>query len=397
MRISFQRASFKRSHGARLFAGVLAAALCAVSLSVVLTNHSFADELTIIKDGKEIQLSGQILIDQADGLFFQSRDGKLWLLKPDQIKNKVAQEVDPKPKSSKEIGEQLLKELPAGFRIYETKHYVIAYQTELAYVKWVASLYEGRLYRAFDMFWEKKKRVSLSEPKFPLVAVVFGSRAAYQMHVDRELGPGQTMIAYYNLQNNRVTMFDLTADQRNPNLKLNERRIEEVLRNPAAIGMVATVIHEATHQLIFNRGLQVRLSDSPLWLNEGLAMYFEAPNLNSKKGWQRPGMIFEQRLRRFRNYLGQRPANSLVTLITSNERHQNQDAGLDAYAESWALIHFLINRRSKEFVAYMKFMAQKQALAEETPAQRLADFKQFFGEDLADLDKDFIAYVRKLR
>ena len=45
---------------------------------------------------------------------------------------------------------------------------------------------------------------------------------------------------------------------------------------------MATIVHEATHQIAFNCGMQQRYADIPLWLCEGMAVYFEAPDLASK-------------------------------------------------------------------------------------------------------------------
>jgi hypothetical protein len=372
--------------------------LLLVAVCIVPVGSTDADHLTLQISGQTVELDGEILIEAKDeSLYFRGVDGKIWLVEAQQIKDKVDDDQAIEPLSKKEIGNRLLKELPDGFRIYETKHYVIAYQTEVAYARWVGGLYESRLYRGFETFWQKKKKFTLTDPEYPLVAIIFSSRAQYQQYVDRELGPGQNMIAYYNLQSNRVAMFDLTADRRNPNQPLDERRIDQVLRNPAAIAMVATMIHEATHQLIFNRGVQTRFAEAPLWLNEGLAMYFEAPDLGSKRGWQVPGLIFEQRLMAFRRYLRNRPADSLKSLIISDERLRNSDTAPQAYAEAWALNHFLLNRRSKEYIAYIEHMSAKKALVEDSPAQRLKEFQQFIGEDLAELDKQFIAYVRKLK
>lgn len=357
-----------------------------------------ADHLTLEIGGNTVELDGDILIEAQDkSLYFRETDGKIWFVESQQIKNKVDDDEDAEPISKKALGQKLLEELPAGFRIYQTKHYVIAYQNEVTYARWVGGLYESRLYHAFEKFWQKRKKFELENPKYPLVAIIFGSRAQYQQYVDRELGAGQSLIAYYNLKTNRVAMFDLTADQRNPNQSLNERRITQILQNPSAVLMVATMIHEATHQLMFNRGLQTRFAESPLWLNEGLAMYFEAPDLNSKRGWQVPGLIFEQRLIRFRRNLPNRNANSLESLIMSDKRLRDAETAVDGYAEAWAFNHFLLNRHSDQYVAYLKHMSTKKALVEDSPDQRLAEFQQFLGPDLNALDKEFISYVRKLK
>lgn len=365
---------------------------------MVLVSPSIADHLTLEIDGKTYDLDGEILIEAQDSsLYFRENNGKIWFVQPDQIKIKEDTDDEVAPISKKELGEKLLAELPEGFRIYETKHYVIAYQNEIAYARWIGNLYEVRLFKGFEAYWKRRKKFKLTETEFPLVAIIFGNKAEYQRHVDRELGPGQNMVAYYNVQNNRVTMYDLTADNVPVGVELNDRKIEQVLQNPAAINMVATVIHEGTHQLLFNRGIQTRFADCPLWVNEGLAMYFEAPDLQSKRGWQKPGLIFQQRLLRFIDYVKRRPADSLETLISEDNRLRQQDSALDAYAEAWALNHFLLTRRSKDYVKYLEHLAAKKPLEIDTKEQRLSEFKDYFGDDLVKLDREFLSYISRLR
>ena len=272
------------------------AAILAGLLTAVLTFGAHADEIKIERSGKSIDLAGTILVEaQDESLLFEANDGQLWIIKPTEVQTKL-KTVDPaKPATHDQLGLNLLEELPTNFRILKKKRYVIAYQTELAYAKWIAGLYESRLYPAFEKFWDRKK-VELTDNKYPLVVIIFANRPEYERYATRELGqpPGNT-VAYYNLMTNRVAMFDLTAEQLVAG-EVDDRKIDEILADPRAIPMVATIIHEATHQLIFNRGMQQRLADTPLWLNEGLALYFEAPDLRSKRGWRTPGRINHPRL-----------------------------------------------------------------------------------------------------
>jgi hypothetical protein len=78
------------------------------------------------------------------------------------------------------------------------------------------------------------------------------------------------------------------------------REINEMLSQPAAVPLVATIVHEATHQIAFNCGLQQRYADIPLWLCEGMAVYFEAPDLTSTRGWRGIGRVNYPRLETFR-------------------------------------------------------------------------------------------------
>jgi len=357
------------------------------------------DRLTLKRGGKEHHLVGDIQIEaQDDSLYFIQDNGRIWFVQPDEIVERIDSDQDAPAATFKAMEKSLLEELPKGFKILKTDHYLIAYQTEHAYAKWVRQLYEGRLYKAFDGFWEQKKKLTLQDPKFPLVVIIFKSKAEYQRYVDRDLGPGQDIVAYFHMQTNRVVMYDLTAGDRRPGENISStRRIEEIFQNPAAVYMVATIIHEGTHQLMFNRGVQTRFADTPLWMNEGLAIYFEAPNLRNRRGWTKPGLVFGQRLYRFRNTLQTRPKDSIQRLLTDDARLTNPATAADGYAEAWAFNHFLLNRRSKDYIDYLKEHSEKPPLVEADAQQRLEEFKKHFGDNFEKLERDFLQYVRTLR
>lgn len=373
--------------------------LVGMAIAAAMPALGLGDEIVARKNGSEVKLTGKIVVEAQDGgLLFQTRDAALWVIEADQLVSKTVSEEQPKPLSQKAIGEALLEELPDGFRIYKTKNFVIAFQTEKDYARWVGGLYE-RLFKGFKSYWEKKKKFDLQKPEYPLTAIIFRSRAAYARYVQRELGsdPG-TMVAYYNLLTNRVAMYDLTAEQVRPGARLEgDRRINEILSSPNSLPMVATVIHEGTHQLMFNTGMQTRFSDTPLWINEGLAMYFETPDLKSSRGWRAIGQINYLRFSKFRQDLSTRSPTSLADLISKDERFHNSAQMLSAYAESWALNYFLLNKRPKAYVNYLKFMSQKKPLQYDTAEQRLTDFKKFLGDDLEALDREFVSYMARLR
>jgi hypothetical protein len=111
--------------------------------------------------------------------------------------------------------------------------------------------------------------------------------------------------------------------------------------------------HEATHAL-----LNVALGDLPLWLDEGLAEYFEGPSghdgLNPehlarlpddrKAGWQ-PDLV------------------RLETLTTVREMTPRD------YRESWAWVHYLLNGPPSGKQALLAFLAAPTS----TTAPRLSD------------------------
>jgi hypothetical protein len=366
---------------------ILAASACAL------------DYVTFRRDAKESTVSGQLVVKAEDGgLMLLGVDGELWSIQPDEI---ISHRNDDKlfvPQTAEEAGAAMLKRLPGGFEVYSTAHYVICHNTSRAYAQWCGALYE-RLYSGFINFWSHKG-ITLHEPKLPLVCVVFADQVSYDRFSHDELaGRADSIVAYYSLRTNRVTMFDLTGleslrqsgDRRGTTAQINQ-----LLARPAAERMVATVIHEATHQLANNCGLHERFADIPLWVSEGVAMYFEAPDLSSSKGWRTIGAVNRPRLLTLRQYVQERPAGSLHSLIIDDKRLRDPRQAGAAYAEAWALNYYLVRQRPKEFVAYLQMLSKKGPLLWDKPEERLAQFKSAFG-DLEKLDSEFIRYMQKVR
>jgi hypothetical protein len=96
-------------------------------------------------------------------------------------------------------------------------------------------------------------------------------------------------------------------------------------------------------------------------------------------------------------HLRNRPADSLVTLLATDERFRDPRIASDAYAEAWALNYFLIRKRPKDYLAYMNVLAEKRPLRYDEPEDRLAQFKAAFGEDLEQLNTEFIRSMRTVR
>lgn len=357
------------------------------------------DLLKFEQEGTQYELSGEIVVEAADGgVMFRSRDGRLWLVQPNEITSKQSDDRPFEPLSQEEIAEQLLGRLPEGFRVHTTKHYVICYNTSPVYAEWVGALYE-RLHRAFFNYWENNG-LDIAEPRMPLPVLVFDSQTNYLRHVREELGtePG-TIIGYYHMLSNAVTMFDLTGTQEGGGKRQfrSPAQINALLSRPGAESMVATIVHEATHQLACNSGMQQRFGAVPFWVSEGLAIYFESPDLKSRRGWRGIGNVNRIRHRQFLQYISERPRDSLLTLLQSDARFRKPDDVLNAYAEAWALNYFLLTRQRDDYVEYLKVMKEKKPLVEESPEQRVREFQEHFGEDLSEFDSEFLEFMTRVR
>ena len=366
------------------------------------------DHVAFERDGGLVHVSGNILVEAVDGgIILQDRKGKLWPLQPDQIKKRTADDVPFQPMDRKELGRALLEELPEGFQIHQTNHYLICYNTSKPYAEWCGALFE-RLLRAYTNYW-KKRKLPLSDPKMPLVALIFADKTSYKRYAGQSLGDAaNSIVGYYNLQTNRIVMYDLTGAQdpeQAQHRMRNRAEINRVLSKPQAGRLIATVIHEATHQIAFNCGVQKRLADTPLWLNEGMAMYFETPDLRSSTGWRGMGSVNRERLFQFRSYCKVRPTDSLLTLISDDQRirgkstdprFQGREAILEAYSEAWCLTYYLLKHKEKTFVKYLMFLSQKQPGQRDTPEQRIREFERFFG-NLDTIEKDFMRQTTRMK
>lgn len=354
------------------------------------------------QQGTRRQVSGQLVVTAQDGgILLLAADGRLWSAQPGEIIRRSRDDSPFVPLTRDAMAQAVRTELGEGFEIHTTANYVVCHNTSKAYAQWCAALYE-RLHRTFHAYW-KAKGFKLRAAEMPLLVIVFNSKAAYVRYAEAEIGKAASSIfGYYSLQTNRVVMYDLTGLEGLAAAPIsasatNASRINQVLMQPQAANMVATIIHEATHQLAFNSGLQNRYSDVPLWLSEGLAMYFETPDLSSAKGWQSIGAVNTPRLVQFRQYLAKRPADSLLTLQSNDKRFQSSETGLDAYAESWALTYYLSRRHPEKFTQYLEVMSRRPPLVYDTPEERVARFKSVFGDDLQALDADFLQTMRKLK
>jgi hypothetical protein len=368
-------------------------------LCVGLWSSAQGMDVVTFREGETTKrIEGRVLISAADGgVLLEGRDGSMWPVTGEQVISREENEMEFTPYTREELKLRLRRELPTGFDFLDTNHYLVAFDTSRVYAQWCAGLYE-RLYRAFQNYW-RKRGVELNDPTYPLVAVIFERQADYMAQSEDELGAAASaVVGFYSLKTNRINTFDLTGTEavRGHGRPRTATLINQVLSQPSAEPNVATIVHEATHQLAYNNGLQTRYAANPLWLSEGLAVYFETPDLNSSKGWRGIGNINWRRLGRFQNYLRNRPHDSLPDLLTGDARFRNSEQALDAYAESWALCYFLLKKHQKQFVAYVSELSEQKMLEKVAPEDHIRLFRKHFG-DLTKLDTEFVHYISRLR
>ncbi len=362
------------------------------------SHQEHAAHIEFNHDGHQQAADGRIVVAAADGgLLLQTTDGVLWSIERGDIVSRKKLATPFKPLSAKELSERLISEMPAEFRTYTTPHYVVVYNTSRTYAQWTSSLLE-RLYKAFTNYWEGQG-IELHEPEFALPVFLFANRQQYDQ-ASRDDLPGGTgsIIGFYSLRSNRINMFDLTGVEavRGSGSRGSIKEINFMLSQPAAIPLVATVVHEATHQIAFNCGLQQRFADIPLWQCEGMAVYFEAPDLASTRGWRGIGRVNYPRLETFRNNLPNWQPGSLEALLRDSRRLRDPKTAVDAYADAWALNYYLIKYQPKAYTEYLKALANKRPLIDDTPKARLAEFQAHFG-DISKLEQEFLKQMSRVK
>jgi hypothetical protein len=344
--------------------------------------------------GSPATLEGKLVTQAADGgLLLLGRDGQIRTI--GHAKSPRVERLDqPFARfNSSELAHALREEVGPDFEIVQTRHYVIASKASREYAQWCGDLFE-RLLGAFLEHW-KTAGLPLTEPQWTLPAIIFAGEADFKEYATADAGAfGGESKGYYSIKTNRIVLYDLTAGKG----KKRATTATEIKRRAAAASFnMSTVVHEATHQIAFNSGMHTRLADNPLWLTEGMAMYFETPDLEGTHGWKTIGEINRPRLNRFLDFARKRrKKDSLSTLISGVDRFIDAHKAQDAYAESWALTYFLNEKHREQYVAYLERLAKKQPMIWDEPEARETEFQAAFGSDLKMLDAEFLRVMRAL-
>ncbi|MAT16723.1 MAG: hypothetical protein CMJ46_15810 [Planctomyces sp.] len=346
-------------------------------------------------EGETVTTSGRVLITAADGgILLEERDGYLLNIIPEAIIRQEQTDSNFSYLSADELASDLTAEVGTGFRTHKTEHYVLVSELSADYTEWAGALLE-QMYGQFFREWLDLE-FKVQEPETPLAVLLFQDRARFNAYVKTELLqdslPNQ---GFYSVRTNRIVLIDLADGKPWHEVRgsrNSERELAEALLN------TSTIVHEGVHQLCYNCGLFNRFADAPLWLSEGIALYFETPSPRSRTGWGGTGRINNSRLFRFRDRANEgRAEDSLKTLIASNEQLEHVDTALDAYSESWLFVSYLMKRKRKDFEKYLQLISTKPPLVFDDPQQRITDFESVFGDNWAELERDFLNYVRRLR
>jgi hypothetical protein len=193
--------------------------------------------------------------------------------------------------------------------------------------------------------------------------------------------PGPAIHGIYDSGTNRLVVYD-------------HRSLGPQLAPRAGYENLRTLAHEATHQLTYNTGLLERRGDLPASISEGLAMYGE---VRKTSGRTAPGQLNLMRLQDLATTQRRRipwiPVAELLTDDTLVRTGSFDYGNLLAYAESWLLVHYLMNEPPglPGFRNYLEAVRGRAA-----PERRLEDATQHLG-DLDRLNRDLRQYAVRLQ
>jgi len=374
---------------------LLAVAGCHLGGPAAAAEPAARTRLELRVGGTTSTVDATIVVEAADGgMLLELDDQRYRLVPPGSVVARHPAPAQATAESPRAFGQRVLAELPAGFRVLTTRHYVVCFDTSRDYAQWCAALFE-RLHETFGNFWSKAG-LEIVDPPRPLVVVIFADRAAYERHAAGDLGAAaDRVVGYYNLMSNHVTTFDLTGTD---GLAAGAARpggaAADIMASPAAAGLVSTLVHEATHQMAFNSGMHRRLAPVPLWVSEGIATYFETPDLAADRGWRGIGAPNRSRLDQF--LAGYREGD-VAAIIAADDRFRDANRPLDAYAAAWALTRHLAETKKAAYIEYLRGQAAKQPLAEESAADRTREFEAAFGGSVTELEKEVVASAARLQ
>lgn len=219
-----------------------------------------------------------------------------------------------------------------------------------------------RLEQFRDVFTKlfPKARINSS---VPTRVVVFKNTGAFKPFMPVHQGKINEVAGYFQ-SGQDVNHIVLTAELRET--------------NPYAI-----VFHEFVHALTNENSFPL-----PTWFNEGLAEYYSTFEITDgdKKIWLGKPVANHVYLLRERKFL---PLRQLFEITTGSSDYNERDKKGVFYAESWALVHYLMlgneGRRQPQLLQFLGLLGKKVAPGEA--------FQQAFQTDYATIEKELRDYI----
>jgi hypothetical protein len=323
------------------------------------------------------RIEGMPLAWSSAKVYLLERNGAVTEFAPSEAQNyhKSSEGFLPYPQSM--LRGMLEREFGPQFEVTGTGHFLVVHPKGQS--QW-AQRFED-MYRSCVMYFSVRG-FKLTDPQFPLVAIVFANKDDFQRYAAKDTVPaGAGLLGYYSPYTNRVALFDI-GDGRANSAQWQQN--------------FSTVLHEASHQTAFNTGIHSRWSPPPRWVAEGLGTMFEARGVaDSRTYTSQQDRINRSRLNDFKAILPKHKPEALTDMISSDRQFESDP--INAYALAWAFTFFLVEQTPRDYARYLEKTASRPAFTPYTSAQRLKDFTDVFGENFALLDAHFLRFIGDLK
>lgn len=290
-----------------------------------------------------------------------SADGSIKQFEPNQIQRHEVLKQSFQPATAMQLRGKLQQEFGRGFAVDGSGDFVIVAPPPTIQL-WRERF--AQLQRTFDHYF-RTRGYPLKPLDFPLVGIVFPDQAAFQRHsIQMGLNLPGGVVGYYSPITNRLYAYEM---QGHPEAEQES---------------LATIRHEAAHQIAFNRGMHQRLSGPPLWMMEGLASIFEAEGMMSQRSTLKPSdLINRSRWDQWKELSQDLGVTSRIfeQMLVDDRFFQQHPS--EAYAVAWAVSLYLAERDTKSYIRLLKHYSSMEIGEEPSAGQRLGDFKRFFSGD----------------
>ena len=345
----------------------------ALSFNQTSIAQKFESEVTVKVKANNRTYVGTPLLWENDRMKLLRRDGRLSTIpvESEDDYKVIAQYFS--VMSPEDMISKLKREFGKRYSVSSTPSFVVVHPHG-NYKKYVKPFED--LNRRFETYFFKRGH-HLEEARFPMVAIVLNTKDEYKRMVTNHHPNMIDSVGYYSLNSNRIITYDRTREES-----------ESFFQNN-------TLIHEATHQTAYNRGIHNRFANRSSWVVEGLANMFEAEgvydsDINTKR---------EDRVNRGELYWLQRAikdgtAKGTLEKIVRSDDLLRSNTHL-AYQYAWGLTFYLAETKSRAYIKFLADDAQRPNYSAYGSKERVERFAEAFGSDFANFEARMFKFLMK--
>lgn len=334
----------------------------------------------MVKSDDNEVVVGKVQVEIGDSFVVIMPDGKI------KVVTKTEATITDRPfvaVSAKDLAEKLQAKFP-GYTVQSTKRFIYVYNTSAKFYKGTSSILES-LYPGLVKYCAGRK-LATEDPPYPLVVIMFRTREQWEDYM-HNMFAGTSVAAFYDGATNRVVMYEQS--------ELGEDAPEYAQKQ-----LISTVAHEGVHQILHNIGIQQRLSRWPMWISEGLPEYFAPTSMGRNLAWKGAGQVNDLRMKSIDRLLRMGPQRTISSTKTTNTTTEAivtaTQLDADGYAWSWALAHFLGEKKKDLFSKYLAEIATAEPMHRTDSAEQRRVFVKHFGSDFAKMDTDMMKHLKAL-